>query len=390
MRSLVVLFAVCLGLMCFANSVSDSINDFGFNIFKVLPAEQNLFISPTSISMALTMTSFGAAGKTLQEMLETLCLSKFEERDILKSYRELVKFLNEKSEYYELRIANALWAQQGYPFLESFLKVVSENFQAPVEEVDFVDSVQRGQTRAKINKWISDVTNGRIPELISADDIDELTRLVLTNAIYFKGKWLYQFDSEKTQKDVFHSITGDVEVDMMKISQDFEYYEDENVQVAKIPYIGEKLYMLVVLPKKGRSIREVEERLNSKVFSKWIANTSLTKLDLSMPRFKFRNRFSLVKPLMELGMVLAFTNYADFSRMTPVNDLKITEVLHEAFIEVNEEGSEAAAATAVIMGIKMAFASPIVLKLDRPFLFFVVEKSQNLVLFMGRVVDPTK
>ncbi len=388
MRSLIMLFAVVFGFVCFANDVSNAINDFGFDIFRVLPVDSNLFISPTSISMALTMTSFGASGSTLREMLETLRLSKLDEQDILEGCREIVKFLNEKSEEYVMKIANAIWAQQGYPFLEGFLKIVSENFQASVEEVDFVDQAQREQTRARINGWVRDVTNGKIPELISKDDINELTRMVLTNAIYFKGKWLYPFDQLGTRKDVFHSPTGDVEVDMMNVSQNFEYFEDERVQVAKLPYVGEKLYMLVAVPKEGISLREIEENLCSEILKGWVDNAFVRKVDLSMPRFKFKNRFSLVESLNKLGMVLAFTNFADFARMTARNDLKITEVLHEAFIEVNEEGSEAAAATAVIMGIKMSLTFPVVLKLDRPFLFFIIEKSQNLVLFMGRVLNP--
>ncbi len=384
----IIIFLAQLAVTFFGNTVSNAINEFGFDLLRVIPKDSNLFFSPTSISVALTMTSVGADGETLQEMLNVLHISDLDEQSVLRNYKNLVDLLNQTTEDYELRFANALWAQKGYPFLEGFLKIVSQNFHAPVEQVDFVDNLQREQTRLKINEWISKITEGKIPQLISEDDINELTRLILTNAIYFKGKWLHQFDPSKIEKDIFHSLEGDVQVDMMRIKESFEYYEDESVQLAKLPYAGEKLYMLVVLPKQENGTQELEKKLNSELFESWINSTSSAVVDLSMPKFKFRNRLSLVKILQKLGMKLAFENLADFSRMTPRNDLKITQILHEAFIEVNEKGSEAAAATAVIMGIKMAPALQIVLKLDKPFLFFIVEKSQNLVLFMGRVAKP--
>lgn len=371
--------------LCLAQSAPESVNAFGIDLYRFLAgSSENIFFSPFSLSTALAMTYLGADGNTALQMRKVL---HFEDEGLHESFSNLIDSLNKPVEDYKLAIANALWLQEGYPLLESFLEAVEKYYRAPVNSVDFVNDPKNSVRR--INDWIEQKTEGKIKDMISEDDVDSLTRLIITNAIYFKGNWVVPFDPQATKKDVFYvSEDRTVEVDMMKLAANFNYFEDEKVQILELPYAGGDLSMIVVLPKRGVRLSEVEKDLSLEKFQGWIGRLRNTRVEVMLPRFKVMQRFSLKKTLSEMGMVDAFTNAADFSRMDGTKMLKIQNVIHQAFVEVNEEGTEAAAATAVIIGIKMGPNIPVIFRADRPFLFFIYEKSNGVILFMGQLQKP--
>ncbi|MCS7175476.1 serpin family protein [Pseudothermotoga sp.] len=374
-----------LGL-CFAIDASDSVNLFGIDLYKTLASKDgNIFFSPFSLSTALAMTYLGANGKTAEQMGQVLHFK--ENVNIHESFSKLIASLNEPSQNYKLSVANALWLQKNYPLLQSFLDAVERYYKAPVNIVDFVNEL--GNSVRKINAWIEEKTDKKIKDMITENDVDSLTRLILTNAIYFKGVWEVPFDPSRTEKDLFYiDETTSVEVNMMKLTAMFKYFEDEEAQILQLPYAGGRFSMVIVLPKKSVKLSDVEKRFSLQKLMHWLQSLEVLEVQVYLPRFKVEQRFSLKEVLTKMGMVDAFTDSADFSKMDGTKMLKIQNVIHQAFVEVNEEGTEAAAATAVIIGIKMGPKIPIIFKVDRPFLFFIYEKSNNVILFMGRVMKP--
>lgn len=374
-----------LGL-CFAIDASGSVNLFGIDLYKTLASKDgNIFFSPFSLSTALAMTYLGTNGKTAEQMGQVLHFK--ENVNIHESFSKLIASLNEPSQNYKLSVANALWLQKNYPLLQSFLDAVERYYKAPVNIVDFVNEL--GNSVRKINAWIEEKTDKKIKDMITENDVDSLTRLILTNAIYFKGVWEVPFDPSRTEKDLFYiDETTSVEVNMMKLTAMFKYFEDEEVQILQLPYAGGRFSMVIVLPKKSVKLSDVEKRFSLQKLMHWLQSLEVLEVQVYLPRFKVEQRFSLKEVLTKMGMVDAFTDSADFSKMDGTKMLKIQNVIHQAFVEVNEEGTEAAAATAVIIGIKMGPKIPIIFKVDRPFLFFIYEKSNNVILFMGRVMKP--
>lgn len=381
--SLIVLFFVGV---CFAASAADSVNLFGLDLYRTLVSKEgNIFFSPFSISTALAMTYLGADGSTALQMKQVL---HFEDEGLHESFSELISSLNKPAEGYKLITANALWVQKNYPLLDSFLRDIDRYYKAPVNTVDFVADLDN--SIRKVNEWIEEKTAGKIKNMLTKDDVDSLTRLILTNAIYFKGRWKIPFDEKLTKKDFFHvDETTKVEVDMMELTEEFEYYEDERVQILKLPYADSSLSMIIILPKVGIRLAELEKGLTKQRIEEWLKNLTKTRVQVFLPRFKIQQRLSMKETLMKMGMTDAFTDRADFSKIDGTRMLKIQAVIHQAFVEVNEEGTEAAAATAVIIGIKMS--KPItqaIFRADRPFMFFIQEEASNTILFMGRLQKP--
>lgn len=389
MKKAVLVFLSFVFIMTMVFSAAEkSSNLFGIDLYKVLSKKPgNLFLSPFSISSALAMTYIGAAGDTAQQMRDVLHFD-VEDEVLHDSFSELIKSLNQPNEKYQLSIANSMWAQDGYPFLEEFISKVQKYYQSGLNYVDFIDSAKREETRQKINEWVEERTNQRIREIIKPDDIDELTRLILTNAIYFKGRWESPFHPSLTTKEPFY-ITKDEkkEVDMMHQNIWTRYTENLSVQVLELPYAG-RISMIVVLPRQNKSLQQIEAELSLDLFQEWLSDLRQTRVDLYLPKFKMECRFNLKETLMSMGMKDAFTTVANFSKMDGTQKLQIKDVIHQSFVEVNEEGTEAAAATAVIIGIKMAPVTPILFKADRPFLFFIYDEVHNLILFMGRMANP--
>ena len=292
---------------------------------------------------------------------------------------------------YQLSVANALWGQKGYGFLQEFIDLTKKYYGAGLREVDFVSAVEREKARKAINAWVEKQTKDKIKELIQPGVFTRLTRLVLTNAIYFKGDWASKFKEENTKPAPFY-VTEEksVEVPMMYQKGQFAYTEGEDAQVLVLPYKGDELSMLIVLPKKPSLLPSIERELTLKNLKVELERLRKQEVKVYLPKFKITwGVFKLNDILKAMGMKDAFSlPPADFSGMTGRKDLFISHVLHKAFVEVNEEGTEAAAATAVVMDRESAPAPPPVFRADHPFVFMIRDNRSGTILFMGRVTNP--
>jgi serpin B len=286
-----------------------------------------------------------------------------------------------------LNIANALWGQEGYEFLDEFLAVLDENYGAGMRLVDFVGASE--EARLTINDWVSDETEGRIKDLIPQGVIDALTRLVLTNAIYFNAAWAEPFQEKATRDGTFNLLDGsEVTVPMMRQTTSYLYAEGEGYQAVELPYDGHQLSMVILLPEAG-TFADFEGTLDARQVEAIVQSLARREVALTMPQFEFESEFSLGEALAALGMPLAFTDDADFSGMTGNRDLFISAVIHKAFVSVDEAGTEAAAATAVVMKLTGAPEEPVKVTLDRPFIFFIRDIETDTILFLGRIMDPS-
>ena len=378
-------------------------------------SDGNLFFSPYSISVALAMTYAGAAGETAAQMADTLHFdlpparlhTVFNALDL-----ELAKASQDGDDPPELNIANALWGQQGYQFRPEFLDTVAENYGAGLTQLDFTEADSRQQSAKVINGWVSEETNGKIPTIVSPSHFGscdppplDCTRLVLTNAIYFKGKWAedYEFDEKDTEDDYFNLADGGtVKVPMMRQKRELRYAERDDYQAVQLPYQGRRLAMVIFLPAVGK-FDEFADGLNAKTLSGRGDGWNERVVDLTMPRFKLEKSVDAKRALQQLGMTDAFNpnvGGADFSGMvdfsspaSPDTRLSISDVLHKAFVEVNEKGTEAAAATAVIVASPASMPPtplpPVVMDVDRPFIFLIRDTRTDAILFLGRVADPS-
>jgi serpin B len=367
---------------------------FAFELYQALKGnEGNIFYSPYSISVALAMTYAGARGDTAQEMADTLDFLLEQER-LHPAFNWLDAELASRgegaqgkdSEGFRLNVVNAIWGQKDYSFLPTFLDVLAENYGAGLRILDFISETEK--SRVTINDWVSDQTEGRIKDLIPQGAIDALTRLVLTNAIYFNAAWEYPFDEDMTANGPFYLLDGgQVSVPMMKQTESFGYTEGEGYQAIELLYDGDELSMVILLPTSG-NFESFEEGLEVQQVSDIIGDLQFREVALTMPRFEFESEFSLKDTLEDMGMPTAFSGAADFSGMTGSPDLSISEVIHKAFVSVDEEGTEAAAATAVIMGETAMPAEPAEVTIDRPFIFLIRDIETGAVLFVGRVMNP--
>jgi len=377
-----------------SSSITSANNQFNLDLYKNLIQKEksNIFFSPYSIFSAMAMVYEGALGKTADEIKAVF---HFPETNVLRTnFAELYNQLNQKGKDFELKTANALWLQKNYPFLSSYLTLLEKYYGGKARNLDFVNETEK--SRQIINQYIEEETNKKIKDLIPKGSISPMTRLVLTNAIYFKGVWLWQFDEKMTNNQKFF-IRPDfsVEIPIMNMrpeKAEFNYYEDETVQVLEMPYKGEKIVMIVVLPRQilsGRDLLSFESSLTEEKLKTYQTKMEKTKLDaIALPKFKLETKYFLNENLIDLGMLTAFSGRADFSKITGKKDFSISTVIHQAFVEVDEKGTEAAAATAVIM-VKSAMGKPPkIFRADHPFLFYILDKETGTILFFGRVVDP--
>ena len=290
-------------------------------------------------------------------------------------------------EGFRLNIVNAIWGQQGYKFLSEFLDVLAENYGAGLRPLDFAKAPE--DSRVTINNWVSEQTEGRIKDLIPQGLIDITTTLVLTNAIYFNAAWQYPFSEDMTDDGLFYLLDGDrVTVPMMKQTETFGYGEGEAYQVVEMPYDGRELSMLILLPRSGE-FKAFESSLDSKRIEALVRGLENRRVSLTMPKFEFDSEFSLKEALSGMGMPIAFSGDADFSGITGNRELWIADVIHKAFISLDEEGTEAAAATAVVMPRLSIPEEPVEFNVDRPFIFLIRDIETGAILFVGRVVDPS-
>jgi len=367
---------------------------FAFELYKALKGEEgNLFYSPYSISVALAMTYAGARNETAEQMADTLQFILEQERlhpafnwlDVeLASRGEGAE--GQDGEEFRLNIVNAIWGQKDYSFLSAFLDVLAENYGAGLRILDFITETEA--SRLAINQWVSDQTEGRIEDLIPQGAIDALTRLVLTNAIYFNAAWEYPFDEDMTADGPFYLLDGgQVTVPMMKQTESFGYTEGEGYQAVELLYDGGELSMVVLLPEAGQ-FEAFEEGLQAQQVCNIISGLQPTEVALTMPQFEFDSEFSLKDTLAGMGMPIAFSSGADFSGMTGNPELFISDVVHKAFVAVDEAGTEAAAATAVIMTLTAVPEPPVEVTIDRPFIFLIRDIDTGAILFVGRVMNP--
>ncbi len=368
------------------SSLSDYMNIFTFNMYNQLSIEnnENIFFSPYSIFVALAMTYEGAEGETAEEMQSILQFPQNDEVSLC-SFGRIYNLLNIDKEY-TLNTANALWTQKDYNFLDDYLNFINNYYMGKATNVDFKNSEQSANI---INEWVEKNTKGLIKDLLSASDIDPLTKLILTNAIYFKGIWKYQFDPEDTIDAEFEISTDEtINTPMMSISNneiEFNYYETNDIQILEMPYKGDELSMIFILPK-DNNISNLENELNYENFIDWSNMLSETNVQVSIPRFSLEDEYNLKEHLKNMGMNAAFSGDADFSGMTGDKDLFVGKIKHKAFIEVNEQGSEAAGATSVHMVLKSAPAT--MFNADHPFIYLIQHKETNTILFMGKLVNP--
>jgi serpin B len=336
------------------------------------------------------MTYAGARGDTEAQMADVLNFTLGQTRlhQAMKSLMDSLRVDPDEAGY-ELSVANALWGQKGYGFLEEFLKTTRRNYGAGLQEVDFAAAPQAA--RKIINAWVEEQTREKIKDLLLPPDITRETTLVLTNAIYFRGDWASEFDQNDTREASFAVPGGrSVQVPMMHQTAEFGYLEGDGFQALEMPYAGEELSMVVLLPREVDGLSQLEEKLTQEDLTTRIGRLRRTKLRVWLPKFSVTTRFELQDVLKEMGMTDAFTlPPADFSGMTGRKDLFISKVIHKAFVDVAEEGTEAAAATAVV--IERGIAAPVpAFRADHPFLFLIRDRRTGSILFMGRIVDPSE
>ena len=368
------------------DSIAKGNNSFAFDLYKQLRSEEgNIFISPLSIRTALAMTYGGARGDTALQMADVLYFSLDQE----KFHADMGALLGDLKEsgskgIYELYIANALWGQRGYEFLDEFLKLIRKNYDSRLRRVDFISATE--QARETINAWVERKTKGKIRNLIQKGIISYLTRLVLTNAIYFKANWKTQFKEEDTENAAFRLLSGDV-VDAPFMFQEgkFRFLETADFQALEMPYAGDRLAMTIFLPRNLRGIKKFEKSLTAENLDNWLGVMQERAVIVYFPRFKVSSKFDLVEVLKSLGMVDAFSIVkADLSGINGTRELFISAVVHKAFVSVNERGTEASGATGVVIDLGMTPA----FRADHPFLFLIRDVQSGAILFIGRVTNP--
>lgn len=376
-------------------TLAESNTEFAFDIYRALMSDGgNLFYSPHSISLALAMVYAGAGGETERQIANTLHFNLSQDK-LAPAFNyldiELAKrgkgAQGKDDKGFRLNIVNALWGQKGFNFQTTYLDTLAVNYGAGLRVLDFIKETE--ESRVTINDWVEQETESRIKDLIPRGAINELTRLVLTNAIYFNAAWLHTFNEFATVDGLFYPITGaPLSVPMMKQTGSFGYTAEEGYKAIELPYDGGEISMVILLPDEG-NFETVEYSLDARRIQAVIDDLAYGRVNLTMPKFEFESDFSLKKVLSEMGMPVAFSDSADFTGISTEEQLFITDVLHKAFVAVDENGTEAAAATAVVVGTTSApVDEPVDFTIDRPFIFLIRDIETGVILFLGRVMNP--
>ena len=376
------------------SSIVEASNQFACDLYQQLKSEEaNLFFSPSSISTALAMTYAGAKGETAAEMATVLHF-RMPESELHQAMRGLQSAwtTNDDSTGIQLNLANRLWGQQSYQFRPEFLEVTRQQYLAELARLDFSRPESASQT---INNWVSDQTEGKITDLISADVLSEDTKLVLTNAVYFHGAWSHPFKKDLTEDDDFYVTSTDkITVPMMHRQDEFRYGAVDGLQILELPYGDGSLSMVLFLPDEIDGLDDLEGRMTFENIQRWQESAQQEEeVKVYLPKFNTTSQFQMADTLKEMGMPAAFNaQAADFSRMTGGRDLYISEVIHKAFVDVNEEGTEAAAATGVVMAPTSIPieepTEPPVFRADHPFIFLIRDNRNGAIMFLGRITNP--
>jgi serpin B len=374
--------------------VASGFNAFGLALYgKLATAPGNTIVSPASVSVALAMTHAGARGQTAAEIEQALRYGR-PAAEVQQAVATMLQAWSAEHESTELAVANRLFGEATLPFEASFIELTGHTFGAPLERVDFVGAAEAARTR--INDWVEERTHDRIQELLPGGSVDGSTRLVLTNALYFKAQWLHPFLEGATKDAPFTTATGKVQAPTMKLTEELRHaaVPEDGVELVELPYADGRFAMLVALPTAKDGLPAVEAKLDAAKLDAWVGKLATKRVAVSLPKWKTSPAESLaLKPaLAALGIEQAFTTEADFAGMTssPAG-LMISEVYHRGFIEVDEKGTEAAAATAVVMTERGIGPTdpPHPFVADHPFAFFLRDTRSGMVMFMGRVADPT-
>ena len=373
-------------------SLAESNNLFAIDLFKQIQSKsENLIFSPYSIGTVLAMIYSGSGGKTATEMGDVLYFPQQEVLDPVESGMRMSILATDTMPGTDFRLANAIWVQEGFSFLPAYLDRVEKYYDAPLTLVDFVETSNREESRIKINYWVEEKTNNRIRDLIQPGILDASTRLILTNAIYFNGGWMFPFDKEATSPSLFHiSKQESINTDFMHQTRSYPYYEDEEIQAIGLPYENNRMVLMVILPKSIEGWRLISQVIDHERINLVISELGTRVVQLSLPKFRSELQINLRDELTSMGMGTAFSRYADLSGMTGEKNLYVDDVIHKAFIEVNETGTEAAAATAAIIGLKSSLVDdPVRFNADHPFVFFLLDRRTGCIIFTGRLVKPS-
>lgn len=366
----------------------ESGNSFAFDIFRKImenaDASENIVFSPLSISYALSMTLNGANGETRQAMLEALRTNGITPDEINSSFSDLTDALLTVDKRVLMTIANSVWTENDFAVKKSFIDILTNYYDAESQSFDINDAT----APSKINAWIENKTNGLIKDMISK--LNDNTVMLLINAIYFKGKWNSQFDADETAQKPFYKPAGSsVSVSMMKQKSDFQVYDGDGFILGEFPYGQGNFVMDIILPDAQNGVTALLPSITNDAFNGWTGQLAEHEVNLSLPRFKYGFKIQLKDILSDMGMGIAFTDGADFTNIATAPPLLINDVTHQAFIETNEEGTEAAAATIVDIGTTSIGPTPVAFNADHSFIYIIREITTNSVIFMGRVADPT-
>ncbi len=370
--------------------VAESNNSFGFDVWGKIKEEGNIALSPFTLSTALIMTYVGAEKKTKSDMASVLHLNNVPMEAVMRDWGQLAAMLKATPRV-TLRIANRLFGNITYEFNEKFIRDLDEAFNSSLDPVNFGDSTS---ARNFINSWVEAQTEHKIKDLLPPGSVDRHTSLVLASAAYFMADWRQAFSKRGTSQQPFHLSSGDVvSCQMMKATGTYNYGSDpiSQVQLLELPYVGDAMSMLVVLPQsqEAKELKDVESSLTSERFEYWRGILRSKEVQVSLPSFELNGGVDLTRPLIALGMGSAFTSEANFSGMGK-DHVQISSVLTKNFVKVDEKGTEAASATAVVMTRSADFGQKTQFRADHPFMFFIIDRATGVILFMGRVTDPSK
>jgi len=362
---------------------------FAFDLYKNLIKDnpkQNLFLSPYSISEAMAITYGGARENTAHEFNNVLRFST-SQKELHGNFAELKKNLANNLDSISLEVANSIWAQKNYAFVPEYFKLIENTYNAPINFVNFKKNSSRNKAVNTINLWVEKNTNKQIKHLISQQDVNESTRLIMVNAIWFYGEWLKTFDAKNTKPDIFTSVQGEQKTPFLNQKAKTLYYNDDLISAISLPYKGKKQSMIILLPNKDKSLSMLEKNFDAYYLENILKDMTEVNTQLCIPKFNAEYTIDLKTTLQKMGLKDAFSNQADFSGMSIENELKIDKILHKARIEVSEEGTEAAAATAVIMVRKTAYIRQTIFKANHPFIYLIRDESTGTILFMGRLLQ---
>lgn len=386
--TLILILLISLKSVAQTSGLIDCLNSYSFDLFKEIKVtNDNVFLSPLCTYIALSIAYEGAASDTKHEFEKVLHISDpVLHKDFINYAKTLTNRLD-LSNY--LNVSNALWIQNSFTIDGSYLKTIRNQYSAEIKSVDFRNKYK---AISDINQWISEKTENRIKEMIQTNDVDDLTRIIISSTIYFVTSWEDKFDKKLTKPDTFYSIDNISDhTDFMNIKESLEYFENDKFQFVSKDYQEYDKSFCIILPKERYGINFIESELNKDSFASILKNTKSLEVNLSIPKFTLETNYELVEPLKRLGLIKAFSTNADFSRITKTNTLNIDKVIHNAYIMIDEEKTEATASTVIshTLGYAGGISTDIkYFKADHPFIFMIIDNKTKGIIFIGRYVKP--